>query len=189
MTECWLKPNWRPVATAMALPAVMLAGCAVGAVWAATTPLRGACVAGAVLSLVLLTGLSSLLRPRLSREGRWLLLRLQRGPALRVPLEHVEVFFFGQGPSMTGPRGGHDDEDHQPRTSNVVVRLAEAATELHRRDVEKRLGHWCDGYIVIRGTHCEPLSRDVLMELNKRLASCHRELRGQAAKPDAASSA
>lgn len=177
MAECWLKPNWRPVAAAMALPAVMLAACLAVAAVASSDAIRWGALAGAALTGLMLLGLSVLLRPRLARDGEQLLVRLRLGPPLRVPLDKVEVFFFGQGPAMTGPRGEEPDEDQQDQTSNVVVRLSESVPELHRRDVDKRLGHWCDGYIVIRGTHCEPLSAEVLGGLNRRLVQAHRELR------------
>lgn len=175
--ECWLKANWRPVATAMLAPLGLLVVAALGAAFATNPIVRWGWVAVIVLSVAMLAGLTTLMAPRLARQGSWLLVRLRFGAPLRVPLEHVEVFFFGQGPMKAGPRGELEDEDQQDQTSNVVVRLAEAATELHNRNVEDRLGKWFDGYIIIRGTHCEPLTKDVLGRLNQRLIACHRELR------------
>jgi len=183
MAEVWLKANGRPVAAAMAAPAVMLAACLAAWATAASSGLQVAALIGAALALLLLLGLALLLRPRLARDGDDLLVRLRLGPALRVPLSKVEVFFFGQGPAMTGPRSDEPDEDQQDQTSNVVVRLAEADKQLHRRQVDKRLGHWCDGYIIIRGTHCQQLSPELLGELNRRLVECHRRQRGEAAPP------
>ncbi|MCA9178257.1 MAG: hypothetical protein KDB14_27525 [Planctomycetales bacterium] len=174
MAECWLSANWRPVAAAMAPPAVVAVGCGAGVALSASPWIRLFCGIGLGLSGVMLIGLGALLGPRLARDGDWLLVRLKLGPPLRVPLEKVEVFFFGQGPSMTGPKAGEDDDDLQTQTGNVVVRLAEAATDLHHRDVERRLGHWCDGYIVIRGTHCEPLTKEVMTRLNHQLREFHR---------------
>ena len=41
-----------------------------------------------------------------------------------------------------------------------------------------RLGSWEHGYIVVRGTWCEPINREVIKGLNKRLVAAHRAIRG-----------
>jgi hypothetical protein len=83
----------------------------------------------------------------------------------RVPIEIVECFFLGQGPSELPKLKGRE-----PETQNVIVRLAEAASEWKHRDVRRALGHWCEGYITIRGSWCEPISPDLMKRLNRRLA-------------------
>jgi hypothetical protein len=99
-----------------------------------------------------------------------------------VPIDAVEVFFLGQGASeLPNLRG------REPETQNVVVRLAESATEWKHRDVRPALGQWCEGYITLRGSWCEPITRDVMQRLNRRLAELQRERKtaadaGQAAE-------
>ena len=154
--------------------AVVVAILGVGGIVWGVTWVRVVGAAAILASLMASAALSSLLQPRLLRDGDDLLVRLSSGTPERVPLKHVEVFFFGQGPAMTGPRGDESDEDKQDQTSNVVIRLAESAPELHKRSVDRRLGHWCDGYIVIRGTYCEPLSKELLTNLNRQLVEHHR---------------
>ena len=94
---------------------------------------------------------------------------------MRIPIDIVEVFFMGQGPSKLG-HGQVDDAE----TQNVVVRLAEAAKEWHHFDVKPALGHWCDGYIILRGAWCEPINAQVLERLNKRLVAVKRARRAAA---------
>ena len=84
---------------------------------------------------------------------------------------------MGQGPAKFG-HGKIPETEAQ----NVVVRLAEAATEWHHREVKPALGHWCDGYVTLRGAWCEPIDADVLERLNKRLVTVKRELRTKAAQ-------
>jgi len=83
----------------------------------------------------------------------------------------VECFFLGQAASML-PGRGHQ----QTRVAAVVVRLAESAEDWKQRDVKPALGSWCDGYITIRGTWCEPLSVDVINRLNHLLADATKRL-------------
>jgi hypothetical protein len=94
-----------------------------------------------------------------------------RGP-VSVPLAVVEGFLLGQGPAqLPGERRSAD------QVANVVVRLAEKAEQWRHVDVKRSLGHWCDGYITIRGTWCEPLDESVVNGLNRRLAAAHRAAR------------
>lgn len=177
MKEVWLRANRRPVGAALGAALLLTLGGAIAAIGGSGAAVRG--IGGLAIALGLLTALAllSLLQPRLQRDGDHLVVRLASGPPERLPLKDVEVFFFGQGPAMMGPRADQPDEDQQDQTSNIVVRLADAATNLHQRDVDRRLGHWCDGYIVIRGTHCEPLSKELLTQLNRRLMEHHRARR------------
>ena len=40
-----------------------------------------------------------------------------------------------------------------------------------QRELHPALGRWCDGYATIRGCWCEPLSADLVRQLNRRLAN------------------
>jgi hypothetical protein len=57
----------------------------------------------------------------------------------------------------------------------VVVRLAESATDWKHREVRPAFGQWCEGYITLRGAWCEPITREVMQGLNRRLAEVQRE--------------
>jgi hypothetical protein len=80
-----------------------------------------------------------------------------------VPAHIVESFFVGQGPA-TLPGG---TQNH--RTANLIARLSQRETDWARRDVKPALGKWCDGYVTINGTWCEPLDDAVVRRLNRRL--------------------
>ena len=114
--------------------------------------------------------------PRLAYQDGQLLVFLTRGSPLRVPVDVVECFFLGQTEENQSP--GH--EKRRAQTATVVVRLAEAAKEWHRFDVKAALGSWQNGYIIIRGTWCEPLSMDRVNALNTRL----KEVKKSRAQPE-----
>ncbi|PHR93081.1 MAG: hypothetical protein COA78_33050 [Blastopirellula sp.] len=118
-----------------------------------------------VMSTLALIGLQLLMRQsRLAWQGEDLLVGLDWFGYQRVPLEIVECFFIGQGASMMP-----DEEGNPGEAVTVVVRLADAAKDWHRRDVNPKFGQWCDGYITIRGTWSEPLDGDKLKEMNALL--------------------
>jgi hypothetical protein len=125
--------------------------------------------------LLLFTAWSSSLQPRLAYGDEQLLVYLRAGKPRSIPIEVVECFFLGQAPSLLGRASSDVDEP----TSTVVVRLAESAAAWKQFDVNARLGRWCDGYITIRGTWCEPITVDLLKSLNHRLAVVHRMQRGR----------
>jgi hypothetical protein len=83
---------------------------------------------------------------------------------LAVPARFVEAFFLGQGPAkLPGPRLAHQE------SVNLVARLSQQQAEWAHQPVKPALGHWCDGYVTIRGTWCEPLGPEVIRRLNRRL--------------------
>jgi hypothetical protein len=183
MREVWLRPNRRALLIAQVVP---LSALAIGIVLAVTLwgTSFAAGLAGVVLAVLGALGWLGLLRllflPRLARQDDFLLVYLRQGTPYRVPLEIVEVFFAGQGPSLMPRQVGHAAEATS-ETSTVVVRLAESAPEWHQRSVSRSLGTWCEGYITIRGTWCEPLGRDVFQRLNQRLVEVHRERKSRQA--------
>ncbi|MEX0586689.1 MAG: hypothetical protein WD176_08600, partial [Pirellulales bacterium] len=108
-------------------------------------------------------------QPLLAYHDRHLIVRLEFGEPDRVPIELVECFLLGQGPSwLPGKKYA------KTQTVTLVIRLAERAVDWSHRFTHPMLGSWCDGYITIRGTWCEPLSLEVVNRLNRRLDEAHR---------------
>jgi len=128
-----------------------------------------------------------LTQPRLSYANEHLCVRLRPGKPIEVPINVVECFFLGQGPALLPRRLG--DSDKIEETSTIVVRLAESAEQWKHFDVKPALGLWCDGYITIRGTWCEPITNEVLKRLNDKLIAAHREIRTKAITPSTSESA
>jgi len=178
MNEVWLRTNRRALLLGMMLPGVV---CFVS--WAAF----GWCLATGrhwALQFVLLSigvvafwmvgvMVYAMMRPRLGYEAGELLVYLDPTQATRVPIDIVEVFFLGQGPSELPRLKGRE-----PETQNVIIRLAESAVDWKHRDVRPAIGHWCEGYITIRGSWCERITPEVMKRLNRRLAEVQREARG-----------
>jgi hypothetical protein len=106
---------------------------------------------------------SQLRRPRVAFEDGAVLFYLRSGPPFAVPVEVVEAFFLGQGPAHLPA------VTKQPQTVNLVARLSQRRTEWARQDVKPALGNWCDGYVTIRGSWCEPLNGELIRKLNRRL--------------------
>ena len=98
-----------------------------------------------------------------------LLVYLEPSRPTRVPIEIVEVMFLGQGPSELPRLKGRE-----PETQNVIIRLADTATEWKHRDVRPAFGHWCEGYITIPAMSGD-LTPDLLRKLNHRLVEVKRE--------------
>ena len=170
--EIWLHSNYRVMLIGMAFPAFVL-GVSIfltaGFCGDSSTLRWGGAVLGSV-SVVLLGVLIYVTRiPRLAFADGHLLVYLRSLKPNRIPLHLVECFFLGQASSQLHGRREDDVE-----TSTLVVRLAEDAVEWHRRDTKLALGHWCDGYITIRGTWCEPLNMARIDQLNHKLTEAHR---------------
>jgi hypothetical protein len=175
MSEVWLKTNRRALVLGLIVPGLMLLASLSGLAWSIMAgwhwvwqlPL-------ALLSVVPLWMIGELLyaasRPRLGYEGGELLVYLEPAKATKVPIDIVEVFFLGQGPSELPKIAGRE-----PETQNIVVRLAESAVDWKHRDVKPALGHWCESYITIRGSWCEPITPEVMKNLNRRLIEVQRE--------------
>lgn len=179
MVECWLKPNQRPTWGVIALTGFFAFGAGVGTVcswWASTSILLGGfsvllflCAAGLLLAV------KQLRKPRVSYADGTLYIHDARKPPHGVPVDIVEVFFLGSGPAIPA-----EQEETIPRAANVVIRLSESATQWHNGELSPSIGKWSDGYIVLSGTWCEPISHERLNEINRRLTQVHRERRESA---------
>jgi hypothetical protein len=116
-------------------------------------------------------------KPRMAMTNDELLVYIRSsGKPLRVPLDVGEVFFMGQG-AVRGTEPGHPKKHEGTIAANVIVRLAESATDWQRRDVQLLLGVWRDGYITIRGLWCEDIQQDLLKLMNRELLQAKRHRR------------
>ena len=75
------------------------------------------------------------------------------GQPFRVPVEIVECFFLGAGVGQLPGAAGKEIP-----LRNLVMRLAEKATDYHHREVKAAFGRWDDGYVIFHGAWCEPLT-------------------------------
>jgi hypothetical protein len=107
-------------------------------------------------------------RPRLAYENGQLLVYLRGGAPIAVPVESVECCFLAAG---AGQIPGASQNEIPLR--NLVMRVAERATDFQNCDVKEVLGRWEDGYITIHGAWCEPLTLAVAQRINARLADVH----------------
>lgn len=175
--EVWLRPNRRVLAVGALILALALAGGSVLILTARHVAVSACGWTMTAATLLLFAYVArSLTRPRLAYDAGYLLVYLGSARPHRVPIELVECFFLGQGPSLLpAPRlaGEHDS----PESSTIVVRLAESADQWKHVEVKPSLGLWCDGYITIRGTWCEPINAERMKHLNHRLVETHREQR------------
>jgi len=167
MVDVWLAQNRRVLLLGMVLPAL-------GAVAGGVLLYAGWNWTGGILltlGLVLVLSLAlQLNRPRIGFQNGHLLFYLRTREPIAVPLEVVEGFLLGQGPTL---RPGERHRTEQTRT--IVVRLAEKAEDWARREVKPALGSWCEGYITIRGTWCEPLDVDLVQKLNRQLTAARQQ--------------
>jgi hypothetical protein len=126
-----------------------------------------------ILGGVLVIGLiSQWRRPRIAYRNGEVLFNLRAGTPIAVPVQVVEAFFLGQGPSHLPALGGEPSE-----TVNLVARLSQKAPEWAQMEVKEALGRWSEGYVSIRGAWCEPLNGDLIRRLNHRLREIHLEQR------------
>jgi hypothetical protein len=169
MTEVWLHSNRRVLALGLVPVAAAALAAAFILVGVESTLLRVLAWLVVVGTVILAIGLvSQLRRPRIAYRNDHVLFNLRAGAPIAVPREIVEAFFLGQGPAHL-PRV----DGREPETVNLVARLSQKAPEWMHAEVKPALGRWCEGYVTIRGTWCEPLSKEVIQRLNARL----RELR------------
>lgn len=177
MSEIWLHNNTRALWFSLVLPGALavfgvLLACGLGE----GNPPLSVRVVGALLSagaLLVLVSLAVQLRQhRLVYRDGFLYVRLRPGSPVRVPIQVVEGFLLGQGPSHLPGRRYQATE-----TRTLVIRLAESAEEWSQVEgIKPALGKWCGGYITIQGTWCEPLDVSLVNRLNARLAAVQAEL-------------
>jgi hypothetical protein len=180
MREVWLASNRRALLIAM-LPAwLLLSSGLLLSLWLGIRS-SGGIVAWLAAGVACLTFswavwlLVVLRHPRLAYQQGELLVFLTPSGPFRVPVELVECFFLGQGPSHLSP--GKDE----PTAANVIVRLAESSHPWKEIHVQAHLGKWSDGYITIRGAWCEPIDETLVKKMNHRLAEVHRAAKVEAA--------
>jgi hypothetical protein len=171
--ETWLRTNVRALAFGMAPPAVIaLTGLLLIVGLGSAEPPPWLRAIGVILVALALAAIAALAwqtrKPRLAYHDGKLLVWLRAGEPFRVPIDVVEGFLLGQAPALLPGR------HRASETSTLVIRLAQRATEWHRQEVKPQLGKWCEGYITIRGTWCEPLSIALVNRLNQRLAEVTR---------------
>ena len=174
MSEVWIHSNRRAILLGLVFPVLVfasgLAAIAIGRYPGANTLwslFGGSLVAGAGIMVGVLLYLAK--QPRVAWAGDSLLLFLRATEPLSVPIDAVECFFAGQAEGMLRGANGRDTE-----VATVIIRLAEAAREWHHRDVKPAFGMWCEGYITIRGTWCEPITPELMRRLNQRLVEVQR---------------
>lgn len=177
MPEVWLSANRRILALGAVLPAALAGvGAALGAGWLSFAEYAAVRWGGWALLALSLLALSNLAwqarRPRLAYQAGKMLVYLRAGAPVRVPLEVVEGFLLGQGPSFLPGKRQAERE-----AATLVIRLAERAEEWAKVEVKPALGYWCGHYITIRGAWCEPLSVALVNRLNARLDEVKRQLR------------
>ena len=165
--EVWLKPNRRALTLAMAIP-WLLTALGVWLTWKPDGYMRwfGLMLSLAGISAILFLG-AMCWQPRLAVQDDRMLLFLQLGKPLSVPLSIVECVFLGRPET-------HSALSQRNRMVSLVIRLAEAATEFKQRAVKPALGRWEDGYITIHGAWCEPLTLELAQQLNTKLRDAQR---------------
>lgn len=173
--EVWLRGNIRPgVAGVVIVSVAGAAAMAVAAVCGLSLWIVGAILAVTVFvvaNVAIATWVVS--RPRLTRAGLFLEVRLAPGQFQRVPLEVIECIFRGSDAIV---RPGEETDAARFRVGTLVVRLAERATQWHHRYTFRPWGTWEDGHIVIDGRWCEPLSIDTVRAVATRLLEAKREV-------------
>lgn len=168
MREIWLQGNRRAILLGAILPAVLVsAGVAmVGVAFDRDDDivLRSCGVAAILVGMLVLAILAvQYRRPRIALQNAHVLFFVRSGGPIAVPVDIVEAFIIGQGPAHL------PGISKQPNTINLVARLSQRHTEWARQAVKPAIASWCDGYVTIRGTWCEPLNNEVIRRLNRRL--------------------
>jgi hypothetical protein len=170
IVEIWLRTNTRAVLLGTILPLIVGALGLVlclgvpgrePATWMRAVGTSMIVVAAITVALLLL----QLRQPRLAYSNGQLLVWLRSGAPICVPIAAVECFWLGHGASLLPGK-----RNERTETQTIIMRIADKAVDWRQQDVKAQLGAWCDGYVTIRGTWCEPLNIDVVNRLNRRLA-------------------
>jgi hypothetical protein len=161
MDEIWLRGNQRLAWTAAACALALLAiGTAVyltgGNPWLHMPIWLMATLFGAIFLLLWRSQ-----RARVGYERGYLVLFL--GGRQHIPIWEVECFLLGRGASFL-PLAKLGE------TATLVVRLRAKDEALRQRTIDPKLGSWCEHQVTLRGTWCQPLSLELVHQLNARLA-------------------
>jgi hypothetical protein len=161
--EVWLRCNRRvPAALAFLFALVLAASLIALLVGTSETGFWLSLAAGGASLAGMIRVFIRARRPRLAYANGMLAVYLAGAKPLAVPIDLVECFFMGQGPSLL-PGALFGTPGRRFETANVIV-----------RDVNPWLGAWCEVYITIRGTCCEPLHGELVAGLNRRLVEVRR---------------
>lgn len=167
MFETWLRTNRRAILLGCVPPVILTA---IGACLAVTHRNSGSSAIGWIGYVVVFLGaastallLTQLRNPRIAFCDGMVLFYVRLGKPISVPVELVESFFFGQGPSHL------PTIRKQLNTVNLIARLSQRHTEWASQRVRPGLANWSGGYVTIRGTWCEPLNSDLIRRINRRL--------------------
>ncbi|UUO08772.1 hypothetical protein M4951_10765 [Blastopirellula sp. J2-11] len=159
----WLAANQRPAQVAALFSTIFFACSGLSALL--RSPVAGGFALGLLAAAIVAAVVTFRLwqPPRIRYEHPNLVLRFPGAGAFHVPLEAIECFFIGVAKYEAAGSS-------PPRESvAVVVRLAERAREWKQRDVPAEYGRWCDGYVVLDGTWCEPIAEAKVLQLNRWL--------------------
>jgi hypothetical protein len=175
----WLRGNRRLRAAAL-LASVCVALGGLTFLAGIPVPFWGRVVGASVLGMALW----SFLRlawfvgaPRIRCDGRSLLVNLGEIRPCAIPLEAVECFFRGTGPTLLSSQGAAS-----VRVGTIIIRIADRARQWHQRPVLRWLGSWSGGYVSLSGLWSEPITPQLLADLNRRLVAEHRLLRDPEAR-------
>jgi hypothetical protein len=172
MKQVWLRTNRRVLLVPVAVFAILevVGFVAVFDPWDVGWAMRGPGIALIVLAnFAILAAIILARQPRIAYADGNVLFYIRLGRPVAIPIEVVECFLMGEGPVLLpGERYA------KTVASTVVARLAERAEEWQHGDFHPLLAAWCDGYVTIRGTWCEPLSVDVVHRLNRLLYDASR---------------
>jgi hypothetical protein len=167
MKQVWLRTNRRvlllPVVAFALLEIVGFA--AIFDPWDIGWASRGPGIALVIIANLAIVAAIVLSRlPRVAYADGNVLFYIRLGRPAAVPIDVVECFLMGEGPVLLP-----GERYSKTVASTVVARLAERAEDWQHGDFHPLLAAWCDGYITIRGTWCEPLSVDVVQRMNRLL--------------------
>lgn len=167
MNEIWLHANRRlaiPIIAVLDLAASGVAAAAFITGWGTTWGTIAFALAAAVVMLVVPGLFFVACQPRISSDGRTVKLGVRFGLPVAVPIEFVEAFLLGKGPTYLP---GYDD--YRTEATTLIVKLADRAAEFEKLETNLRIAAWCGHYVTFRGTWTEPLSVELVNRLNERL--------------------
>ncbi len=168
MTEIWLQSNRRTVVAislAIGLVGLVFVGLALWSSHNGSVIAARVCGIAGVVVIVAAAAAGYLgTRPRLAYDGRKLRIHIGTAQPALIPIELIEGFLLGKGPSYLSGK-----DDYKTETSTLIVRIAERAPEWEKLPTNVRVAAWCGHYVTLRGTWTEPLSIDVVNRLNQRL--------------------